>query len=124
MSWNYRISRKIFQVSRFLEKSPDSSNNVGFVPKQHLLELSLPVKLQYNCVPVTHLGKIRVLLVCSRGLTGSDRTESAVPGRCKIKEKFHLPCDDRHQRKQMHMKTKIGLKSQINANTPQPFLKS
>ena len=32
-----------------------------------------------------HLGKIRVLLVCGRGLTGSDNTESAVPGRCECK---------------------------------------
>ena len=31
----------------------------------------------------THLGNTRVLLVCGLGLTGSDKTESAVPGRCK-----------------------------------------
>ena len=38
-----RVSRKNFQVSRFLEKSPDSRNNFGFLPKQRLFELSAPV---------------------------------------------------------------------------------
>lgn len=34
---------------------------------------------------IKYLGKTRVLLVWGRGLIGSDKTESAVPGRCKLK---------------------------------------
>ena len=39
-----RVSRKNFQVSRFPKKFLNSRNNFGFVPKQRLLELSVPVK--------------------------------------------------------------------------------
>lgn len=39
---------------------------------------------------LTNLGRTRVLLVCGRGLTGSDKTESAVPGLCKIRSEFLL----------------------------------
>ena len=43
---NYRVfPGDNLQVSRFPEKSPDSRNNFGFVPKQRLLELSPPVIL-------------------------------------------------------------------------------
>ena len=43
MSWNYLVSPGKISVSRFPEKSSDSRNNFGFVPKQRLLELSPPV---------------------------------------------------------------------------------
>ena len=41
-----QISRKIFLVSLFPPKSPDSRNKFVFLPKQPLLELSPPVTMQ------------------------------------------------------------------------------
>ena len=34
-----------------------------------------------------------MLLVCGRGLTGSDKTESAVPGRCKLRTELFIRID-------------------------------
>ena len=57
------ISRKIFQVSRFPAKSPDSRNKFVFLPKQPLLELSPPVNI-HTLVKLTKRYKIYNLTLC------------------------------------------------------------